>query len=172
MSRVIFANLFRFLVLVFIQVFLLKNIGYYNLASPFLYILFILLLPFDIPNWLLFLLSFILGITVDTFYDTLGINAAASTVVALVRILFINVTVQREGFENEPEPRLGIMGFRWFFFYALLLTLFHHFTLFLLEAFSLKNLNYTFIRIGLSSSLTLLLILVSEFIFFRKKERT
>lgn len=172
MNRVIFANLIRFIVLIIIQVFLLKNIGYYNLATPFLYILFILLLPFDIPNGLLFILSFILGLTVDAFYDTLGLNAAACTVVALVRILFITVTVQREGFENEPEPRLGIMGFRWFFFYAFLLTLFHHLTLFLLEAFSISDLNYTLVRVGLSSSLTLLLILVSEFIFFRKKERT
>lgn len=146
--------------------------GYYNLATPFLYILFLLLLPFDIPNWLLFMLSFFLGLTVDAFYDTLGVNAAACTVLALVRIFFITVTVQRQGFENEPEPRLGIMGFRWFFFYAIVLTLFHHITLFLLESFSLNDLKYTFLRIASSSVITLLLILVSEFIFFRKKERT
>ncbi|WP_423149181.1 rod shape-determining protein MreD [Rubrolithibacter danxiaensis] len=172
MSRVILNNLIRFLALIFVQVFLLKNIGYYNLATPFLYILFILLLPFDIPNWLLFLLSFIAGITVDAFYDTPGINAAACSVLALVRIIFINLTVQRQGFENEPEPRLGIMGFRWFFFYAIFLTIFHHITLFLLETFSFNDLRYTLIRILFSSLLTLVLILVSEFIFFRKKERT
>ena len=171
MSKVVLTNVLRFAVLIFIQAFLLKNIGYYNLAVPFLYILFILLLPFGISNFLLFLLSFLTGLTVDIFYDTPGINAAACTVLALVRVLFISITVQRQGFENEPEPRLGIMGFRWFFFYSVLLTLFHHITLFLLETFSFSSLNYTLIRVVLSTVLTVFLILVAEFIFFRKRER-
>ena len=171
MSRVISANLVRFFVLIFIQAFLLKNIGYYNLAVPFLYILFILLLPFGIPNFLLFVLAFCTGLTVDLFYDTAGINAAACSVLALVRVLFISITVERQGFENESEPRLGIMGFRWFFFYSMFLTLFHHTTLFLLETFSFATLNYTLLRIVLSSTLTIFLILVAEFIFYRKKER-
>lgn len=171
MIRIIISNLIRFVVLVFIQVFLLKNIGYYNLATPFLYILFILLLPFETPNFLLFVLSFLLGLSVDAFYDTLGVNAAASSVLALVRIIFINLTVQRQGLETEPEPKLGIMGFRWFFFYATILTLFHHLTLFLLETFSFSDIKYTLIRVILSSLFTVFLILLSEFIFFRKKER-
>jgi hypothetical protein len=171
MSKVIPANLIRFVVLIFIQAFLLKNTGYYNLAVPFLYILFILLLPFGISNFFLFLLAFLTGLTVDMFYDTPGINAAACTVLALVRVLFISITVQRQGFENEPEPRLGIMGFRWFFFYSIFLTLFHHTTLFLLETFTFASLNYTLVRIVLSSILTVFLILVAEFIFFRKRER-
>lgn len=171
MASVLLNNIIRFLVLIFIQVFLLKNMGYYNLAVPFIYILFILLLPFGIPNFFLFLLAFLTGLTVDIFYDTPGMNAAASTVLALVRIFFINVTVQRQGFEAEPEPHMGLMGFRWFFFYTLFLTLFHHITLFFLETYSFSDIKYTFIRIIFSSALTILLILISEFVFFKKKER-
>lgn len=171
MIRIITSNFIRFVLLVFIQVFLLKNIGYFNLSSPFLYILFILLLPFETPNWLLFILAFLTGLTVDSFYDTLGINAAACSALALVRIVFINITVQRLSFEIEPEPKLGIMGFRWFFFYAGILTLVHHAILFLIEDFSLIDIEYTLIRIGLSSVFTVFLILLAEFIFYRKKER-
>ncbi len=171
MSRIIITNLIRFVALIFIQAFLLKNIGYYSLATPFIYILFILLLPFETPNWLLFTLAFLTGLTVDAFYDTAGINAAACTVLAFVRTIFINITVQRQGFENEPEPKLGIMGFRWFFFYTIVLTLFHHLTLIFLEAFSFSELKYILIRFILCSAFTVFLILISEFIFFRKKER-
>ena len=171
MSRTIFINLVRFIVLVFIQVFLLKNITVYNLSTPFLYILFILLLPFEIPNALLFLLAFILGITVDAFYDTPGLHAAACSVLALVRILFISITVQKDGFDNEPEPTLSIMGFRWFFTYAAVLTLFHHFFLFLFEAFSFSELGFVLGRLILSSIFTVFLILLSGFLFFRRKER-
>ncbi|HEY0898226.1 MAG TPA: rod shape-determining protein MreD [Sphingobacteriaceae bacterium] len=171
MGATIITNLIRFIVLVLLQVLFLKNTGYYNLATPYLYILFILLLPFEIPNFLLFLLAFITGLTVDVFYDTLGLNAAACSLLALVRILFISVTVQKDGFDNEPEPRLGLMGFRWFFFYAVILTFFHHLVLFTFEVFRFSEVPYILLRALLSSLFTVFLILVAEFIFFRRKVR-
>lgn len=171
MIRVFIVNILRFIALLFLQVFLLKNISLYNLAVPYLYILFILLLPFETPNLLLFVLSFILGICVDAFYDTPGLHAAACVLLAFVRVLFISITVQKEGFDNEPEPTLGNMGFRWFFTYAAILTLFHHFFLFNLEVFRFSEIQYTLIRFLTSSVFTLFLILISSFLFFRRKER-
>lgn len=171
MIRIILTNLVRFVMLVFLQVFLLKNIALYDFATPYLYILFILLLPFEIPNVLLFILSFAIGLTIDMFYDTPGLHAAACTILALVRILFISITVQKDGFDNEPEPTLSIMGFRWFFTYALVLTLFHHFFLFNLEVFRITEIQYTLSRFLLSSIFTVFLMLISGLLFFRRKER-
>ncbi|MGZ3871665.1 MAG: rod shape-determining protein MreD [Mucilaginibacter sp.] len=171
MSKSILVNLLRFMVLVFIQVFLLKNITLYNLSTPYPYILFILLLPFEIPNLLLFLLAFLLGITIDAFYDTPGLHAAACVLLALVRISFISITVQKEGFDNEPEPTLSIMGFRWFFAYAFILTLFHHFFLFNLESFSFSGLQFMLGRVLLSSIFTVFLMLISGLLFFKRKVR-
>jgi rod shape-determining protein MreD len=171
MSKSIFINLLRFIVLIFIQVFLLKNVSLYNLSSPYLYILFILWLPFETPNILLFSLAFVMGITIDAFYDTPGLHAASCVLLAFVRIVFINLTVPKEGFDNEPEPTLSIMGFRWFFTYALVLTLFHHFFLFNLEAFNFSGLQYTLSRFLLSSIFTVFLILISGLLFLRRKVR-
>ena len=171
MSRTIFINLLRFIFLVFTQVFLLKNISLYNLSTPYLYILFILLLPFEIPNILLFLLAFLIGLTIDAFYDTPGLHAAACVVLAFVRILFISITVQKDGFDNEPEPTLSVMGFRWFFTYALLLTLAHHFFLLNLEVFRISEIQYTLTRFVLSSIFTVFLMLLSGLLFYRNRER-
>jgi hypothetical protein len=117
------------------------------------------------------LYSRFLGLTIDSFYNTPGLHAAACTLLAFVRILFISITVQKEGFDNDPEPTLSIMGFRWFFTYALVLTLFHHFFLFNLEVFRLSEIQYTFTRFILSSVFTVFLMLVSGLLFFRRKER-
>jgi rod shape-determining protein MreD len=171
MSRTIIVNILRFISLVFIQVFLLKNITLYNLSTPYLYILFILLLPFETSNLLLFTLAFILGLTIDAFYDTPGLHTTACVLLALVRILFISITVQKEGFDNEPEPTLSIMGFRWFFTYTLILTLFHHFFLFNLEVFRFSEIQYTITRVVLSSLFTVFLIMVSGLLFYKSKER-
>jgi rod shape-determining protein MreD len=172
MSRAIIINIIRFFALVFLQVFLLKNITLYNLSTPYLYILFILLLPFETPNILLFPLAFILGLTIDAFYDTPGLHAAACVILAFVRVLFISITVQKEGFDNEPEPTMSNMGFRWFFTYVLILTLFHHFFLFNLEVFRFSEIPYTLSRFVLSSIFTVFLMLLIGLLFYRRKERT
>ncbi|MES2808361.1 MAG: rod shape-determining protein MreD [Bacteroidota bacterium] len=171
MSRTIIINLIRFISLVFIQVFLLKNITLYNLSTPYLYILFIMLLPFETPNLVLFILAFLTGLTVDAFYDTPGLHTSATVLLALVRILFISITVQKDGFDNEPEPTLSLMGFRWFFTYALILTVIHHLFLFNMEVFRLDELEYTLSRVALSSIFTVFLIMVSGLLFFKRKER-
>jgi hypothetical protein len=171
MSRTILYNIIRFILLVFVQVFLLKNITLYNISTPYPYILFILLLPFGIPNLLLFPLAFLLGLTVDAFYDTPGLHAAACVLLALVRVLFISVTVQKEGFDNEPEPTLSIMGFRWFLTYAVILTLIHHTFLFLLEAFNFSELLFILQRVVTSVIFTVFLMLITGLLFFRKRER-
>lgn len=171
MNSVLLKNILRFIILIFAQVFLLKNMVFYNLNVPFLYILFILLLPFETPTWLLFVLSFLLGIIIDLFNDTLGLHAAACTVLALMRVFFINITVQRDNYDSDPEPTLGIMGFRWFFFYTVLLTLIHHFFLFNLEVFRLSEIGGTLSRVFISSGLTIVLIFITELVFYKKKQR-
>ena len=107
----------------------------------------------------------------QAFYDTPGLHAASCVLLAFVRILFISITVQKDGFDNEPEPTLSIMGIRWFFTYALILTLFHHFFLFNLEVFRLSEIPYTLSRFVLSSIFTVFLMLLTGFLFFRRKER-
>lgn len=171
MNNILFINILRFLLLVAAQVFLFKNIGYYNLATPFPYILFLMLLPLGIPNWLLFTIAFITGITVDTFYNTLGVNAAACVSLAFVRIVMMKLTVDFESHENLATPSIGEMNLRWFFIYSFILTLFHHLTLFLLETFTFSNLHYTLISVFLSCIFTEAIILLFSFIFYRKSKR-
>jgi rod shape-determining protein MreD len=171
MSRVLLFNIIRFIVLITMQVFLFKNMGYYNLATPFPYVLFLLMLPLGIPKWLLFLISFFTGLTVDVFYDTLGVNAAACVALAAIRTSFISITIQLENHETFATPSIGEMSFRWFFIYNLVLVFSHHFVLFLLEAFTFSNLHYTLIRVILSCIFTILLILLFSLLFYRKSRR-
>ncbi len=169
-SKLVFINIVRWILLLFIQVFLLRNLGFYNLATPFVYVLFLLLLPFRTPNLLLYLIAFVTGITLDAFYDTIGVHIAASVTLIYVRILFINVSVNRDGFD-EPEPTLGNMGFKWFSLYALLCIFAHHLVLYLLEAFKLTELSYTLTRCLFSGLFTMLTVLLIEFIFYNRKLR-
>lgn len=167
-SKTILINIFRWIVLLFVQIFLLRNLNFYSLSTPFVYVLFILVLPFGIPNLLLFCLAFATGLTLDAFYDTLGVHATACVALAFVRILFISVSVNRDAFD-EPEPSLGNMGLKWFALYAILCIVVHHLFVFFLEAFKFSEFLYTLGRALASTAFTFFVILLVEFIFHNRK---
>lgn len=168
MARIFLINTFRFVTLILLQVFLLKNISYYNMVSPFPYILFILLLPIRISNFLLFTLSVLCGLSVDVFYNTLGLHSAACVAMAWTRSTFMNITLQYEDYEAMTTPKMGTMPTQWFLIYAFVLTFIHHLVLFTLEIFSLSNFLITLSSTFFSCIFTLSIILLFEFVFYKK----
>lgn len=171
MTRPLIYNIVRFVVLVGMQVFLFQNMGYYNIATPFPYVLFLLLLPIGISNFFLFLIAFLTGLTVDAFYDTLGVHAAACVALAWVRTIFLRVTLEADNHEKYATPMLGEVALRWFLPYLLTTVLAHHTILYVLEVFSFTQFHYTLLSIGLSCIFTITIILLISLVFYRKKRR-
>lgn len=164
-------NIIRFALLVLLQVLVINNIAFNSYVYPAFYVYFILLLPFEISGWLLLLSSFLLGLSVDFFTNSLGVNAAASVFVAFMRPTVIRMLRSKKEYEPGIIPGIKDLGFRWFFFYALILILIHHTVLFFLEVFSLNHLTQTLYRILFSSGVTLLLALLMQFVFYRQDKR-
>ena len=154
-----------------LQVFVFKNMGYYNLAAPFPYVLVILLLPARISNFFLFTLAFLLGLSVDAFYNTLGVHAAASVLMAWVRILFINITLQSDNYEGMETPSASETSFRWFLIYSFVLIFFHHLCLYFIESFSFRHILYTLLSTLLSCIFTWVLVFLHEVLFFKRKKK-
>ncbi|NGM73819.1 rod shape-determining protein MreD [Sphingobacterium sp. SGL-16] len=171
MGRIIIFNIIRFLVLLILQVAVLKNIGYYNIAVAFPYILIILLLPIGLPNLLLYTLAFLTGLSIDAFYDSIGIHAAACVAVAYFRIFFHKITIELDEQESFNTPSWGNMGFKWYSTYIVLSVLIHHVVLFFVEAFSFYNFIHTLLSIALSGVFTLILIFVISLLTYHKKSR-
>src|SRR5690606_15667262 len=171
MAKIFAINSIRFVVLLILQVFLFKNIGYYNLATPFPYVLFLMLLPVGVPNFLLYVIAFSTGIAVDAFYDTLGVNAAACVALAWARLFVIALSLQTNHYQSFVTPLWGNVPFRWYFLYVSVLTLFHHTALFMMETFSFHQFHYTVSRILLSCIFTIGIILLFSLLFYRKKQR-
>lgn len=171
MARVLIFNIVRFVTLIILQIAVFKNIGYYNLAALFPYILIILLFPTGISNFFLFLLALLTGLTVDAFYDSIGVHAAACVALAWFRIFFHKITLEVEEQQSFQTPSWGNMGFKWFSTYLLLGTLVHHFVLFFIEVFSFQNILYTLASIFFSSLFTVVVILIISLITYNRKSR-
>lgn len=169
MNSSLFNNIVRFVFLVLIQVFVFNNMNIGGYLNPYIYVLFILLLPINISKSLLLILAFVLGLTIDYFGNTLGLHAAATLLMAFARPAVINLFFSNIEFNPGEEPGLSRLKLGGFFRYVFTLVFIHHCTLFLLETFSFNNFLYTLYRIMLSTLLTMLIIFISMLLFSKKK---
>ena len=157
-----------FSVSVLLQVLFCDNILIARVIAPFIYILFIILLPFDTPRSLLLFLSLALGLTIDVFTNTPGVHASACLIIGFLRPVILELITSRETLESVVAPRVKTMGFHWFVTYTISVVVVHHFFLFFIEAFTFQGFLLTLLRIILSSVLSIALILLSQYLIFRK----
>lgn len=152
-----------FILLILVQVLLLDNIQVSGYINPYVYVMFILILPFEIPSWLLLLLSFATGFLMDLFSGSPGMHSAATVLAGFIRPYILSITSTRDGYEPHSSPSLSNYGFRWFLIYTTLIVLVHHTTLFYLEVFRFADFFRTMLRVLISSVFTISFILLIEF---------
>jgi rod shape-determining protein MreD len=161
-------NIFRFVVLILFQVLVMDNVMINGYMIPYIYILFILLMPFETPRWVQLLSGFALGLVMDLFSGTPGMHTAACVLAAFARPYLLDLLASRDGYEPETFPRIHYYGFIWFLKYAALIVVIHHLALFYLEVFQLKQFFSTLLRVILSSILSTSTIVLSQYFVFRK----
>ncbi len=166
MARIWIKYILMFIFVVLIQVLILNQLQISGYLNPYFYVLFILLLPVSTPRYLVLLLAFIIGFSIDFFTDTPGLHAAATTLLGYLRtpVLYL---VSGRGSDMAEYPTLKNNGLRWFLIYSVLLVLIHHFFLFYMEVFSFAGFFRTLIRVIFSTILSVFVIVLSQFLIFR-----
>jgi rod shape-determining protein MreD len=157
-----------FLLLLLIQLLLMDNIQFSGYINPYVYVLFIILLPFETPAWLVLLLSFFTGLVIDLFNGTPGMHTSASTVAGFIRPYMLRIIAPREDYEQGVMPGIKPYGLRWFVIYVSVIVLFHHFVLFYVEVFRFAAFFSTLLRVILSSLFSTLFILIIQSTMIRR----
>ncbi|MCH4824509.1 rod shape-determining protein MreD [Gramella lutea] len=166
MNSKLFSNIGRFVILVFLQVLILNNINFAGYINPYLYVLFLLLYPFTGNQSLFLFISFLLGVSIDVFEDSGGINAAACLVAAFVRPNLLRFSF---GISYDHQNiRLSATPFGAKLSYVFLMVLIHHFVLFSLEMFSINHILLVLKKTIFSTIFTTILILLSLTLFSKK----
>lgn len=171
MNNKLIINILRFIGLLILQVVVVDNIRLGNYVHPYVYVLFIFLLPFNIPKWQLLLAAFAMGFSVDLFNGTPGLNAAATVLMAFVRPMIINVMTRRNDIDPNEEPSINNMGITWFMIYSFILLMIHNLSLFMLEAFSFKLVNKVIIQTVLSVIVSLSIIIIITLLFKKSNKK-
>lgn len=161
-------NIVRFLVVVLFQILVMDNVMINGYMIPYVYLLFILLMPFETPQWVQLISGFLLGLGIDIFEHTPGLHTAATVLIAFVRPYLLNLLSPRDGYEPDTFPRVHYYGLLWFLKYTLVIVAIHHFVLFYLEVFQLRDFLSTLLRVILSTLLSTSTIVLSQYFVFRK----
>jgi len=143
--------------LVLLQALILNNVHFSGYATPFLYIYLVLKFNADISRYTLLLWGFCLGLAVDIFSNTLGINAATTTLLAMSRPSLLQLFVPRDSASNI-SPGFKSMGAAPFMRYATVCTFLHQTVFMLLLTFSFEHPIELLARILSSVLMTLLCI--------------
>jgi len=154
-----------------IQVMIINSINFGYYINPYIYILFLIILPIEISGWLLLILSFLTGLTIDMFQNCLGIHASVSVFLGVMRPLILKSIAPRNGYEPGDLPIPSQHGFLWFFKYTVICTIVHHLFLFFIESFSLNNLWAILLKTIISIVFTIVFIMLIRLFGVNKKRK-
>ncbi len=153
--------------LILLQIVVLNNINFLGYINPFLYIIFIFLFPLRKIDSTFILLSFFLGLSIDIFSDTGGVNAFATLLIAYIRIPVLKSVLSKREIDYSASNLFKLPFFR-LFLYVTILTFIHHFIVFGLEYFKWSNFGIILLKTILTSIFTIILIMIS-FTFISQK---
>jgi rod shape-determining protein MreD len=165
-------NIVRFALFILVQVFVLHQVKpLHQFVVPYLYFLYILWLPFNMKRGMLMAVSFLFGLTLDYFLKTPGLHAAPCVLIAYVRPFLVNQLISQEGAEqNYASPSVKSMGWAPYATLVVITTLLHHSYLVFLEWMEFDNFWFFAGKVLGTSAISLLLIFITELLFFRKEK--
>ena len=150
-----------FFLLVILQVLVLNKVNLWGYATPFLYIYLVLKMGVAVPRYQILLTGFVLGLVIDCFTNTLGVNASATVLLAFCQPVFLKTYAPRDA-DETLVPSVSQMGIWPFVKFVLLCVTVHHTVLLLLEYFTFAGFLHTLLKIVGSVALTVCLVLAVE----------
>lgn len=168
-ERAILNSGIRFVLLLFLQVFLLRQInwgfGGKDYLFVFLYPIFTLLLPIRMFKIVVLFLSFLMGLAIDLFYETLGMHAAAATFLGFVRPALLRFVQPAEQYNIKAHPTGSSLGWPWFARYTAYGLLLHLLFFFSVQTFTFVYWDEILLKTLFSFPVSYFILLFIAFVF-------
>lgn len=171
MSKTTLQFLLLGIILVLAQVVVFNHICLFNVAVPMVFFYIIIRLPITLSTNVMLTVGFFLGLIVDIFSDTYGMNALACTIEAMMRRPILRLYVPREEDLTRPEPSMYSLGTATYLKYLLTMTLLYCTLIFLIEAFTFFNPVQLVLRILTSTVLSMVLMLGIDSLMTPRSEK-
>lgn len=168
MNNLVLINILRFIGLVLLQVVILNHLNLFGYLNPLAYIVWVFLFPVRKNISLFLIASFLLGLSIDFFSDSGGIHAAATLVIAYIRLPIIKTVLRKSDFDYLLF-NIRSISFSKAFLFISILTIIHHFIVLCLEYFSFNAFATIIYNTILTSIFTIIISILGIVLFTKKK---
>lgn len=165
MAKVILKYSLLFLICVFLQILIFNRIILFHVAVPLIFIYFIIRLPINLKLPYVFTLAFFLGLIVDIFSDTPGVNALACTLISALRVPIYYAYMAKDDITSRLTPAIASMGFWEYSKYLLTFIVIYCILTFSIEYFSFADVKGIAIMTGASSLFTYVVLITIDSLF-------
>ena len=160
-----------FILIVLIQGLVVNNIQINEYINPMIYPVMIMMLPFELNILLTMAVAFVLGLSVDAFSDTFGLNASAALLIGYLRPTVLNIIKPRDGYDIVLLPSIHDMGRLWFLTYASVLLFIHHLWFFMIEFLRFDQILHILLKTLASMAVSLVLLILFQYIFYAPSKK-
>lgn len=161
MAGSIINRLIMFVTLLLVQVLVLNHVWLLNVATPLLYVFFVITFPRNSAKGEVLAWSFCLGLLIDLFSNTPGMASGTMTLVALLQPYLLELFVPRDSADNL-EVKSATLGWTKFLTFSLILTFLYCLVFFALEAFNFFEWQLWLLRTVGSTVLTMILMIAID----------
>ncbi len=167
MSRYNIVLTLQFILLLFVQAFLLSNINFFGFINPNLYLLFFLMYRLDGDRTALIILGFLMGLLLDLLTQGSGGHTIASLTITYLRPYIIRFSFGVSYDVPMGMIRGSLVNQRVAYFLQMILI--HHLLLFVVIYFSFDNILTIIKNTFLSAFFTFILVYISLGLFKERK---
>ena len=141
-----------------LQVLLFDQLQLLGVCHPYIYILCLLMMPITLPHSADMFIGAAAGLIMDVFCNSMGVHTAACILIMFVRPYLIGALVNDKDRLNE-QISLRALGMEALLRYVVIMVVIHHFTVFLLAAWSWAHIGFVLIETIVSSIITISIII-------------
>lgn len=170
MIRNLSSHITRLVLYLLLQVLIFKQLAFFDVSFNFIYVIGLLLLPIEIGHLLLIGVGFFVGLTVDLFYNTQGIQASACVLMMFLRPYYFQRTTGGS-YESGTPLNVRGMGLTWFIVFCFPMIFLHHLVVFYAESGSWSLFFFTFSKALFSSIFTFVVALILQYLLTKPSRR-
>ena len=165
-SRTLFTDLLIIVLLVALQIFVLNRITLFGKFTPVIYPVFVMFYPFFRNKYQFLALSFLLGLGIDSFLYTWGINAFATTIIAYYRTIIFRTST------DTSTDFFSFQSLQWtqYLLFILSSIFFHQLLVQYIEFFKFNRVFEIFFNVLATSAISFIFILMYALAFKIKQK--
>lgn len=161
----IFRYIMLFVILALIQACFLSRLSLATWFMPLIYACFMIVLPMQLSRIQTLFIGATVGLLIDVFTGTAGLNTAATTAIAYIRPALLYAIFGLEEIKEGGAPSNKRFSHNKFYFYSFYMLAIHSLIYFMLETLSVSMIDISMLRAGVSTLVGMFAIYVTDTTF-------